>query len=147
VDLLDLVDRQASVDRPASLVVVDPLVSVAGRRRTTKDHNETSLERFGIGRSNTARAHTTDLRRYLGKRPKSRPTRSKGANAPKIALRSVIAKSTNRAKYQVQKCIEIWLKDMNYTTGLNAFTRISRISPNIRYDCNLSHSSLDVPVF
>jgi hypothetical protein len=71
------------VDRPASLVVVDLLVSVADKR-TMNDHNEISLERFGIGPSNTARAHTTHLRRYLGRGPNSRPTRRKGLRVPKL---------------------------------------------------------------
>ena len=83
VDLPDSEHHQASVDRPASLVVVDLLVSVADKR-TMNDHNEISLERFGIGPSNTARAHTTHLRRYLGRGPNSRPTRRKGLRVPKL---------------------------------------------------------------
>jgi hypothetical protein len=82
VGLLDSEHHQASEDRPASLVVVDLPVSVAGRRRTTKGHDETLLERFGLGRSNTARTHIADLWKYLGKGIHSRPTLRKEAGVP-----------------------------------------------------------------
>jgi hypothetical protein len=82
VGLLDSEHHQASEDHPASLVVVDLPVSVAGRRRTTKGHDEKLLERFGIGRSNTARTHIADLWKYLGKGIYSRSTLRKEAGVP-----------------------------------------------------------------
>jgi len=102
---LDSEHHQASEDRPVSLVAVG-LASVAGRRRTTNDHDGISLERFGIGRSNTARAYIAHLRRYLGKGLDTRLTHREG----EVSLRCdvvVIAKSTKRAAYQVRECTEV----------------------------------------
>jgi hypothetical protein len=47
--LLALADPQASVGHPASLVAVDLLASVAGRRRTMHELEETSDNSFGVG--------------------------------------------------------------------------------------------------